>query len=81
MGKNFAGLSENGKRQIRNSCELLAKYEVDIIVSSPFTRTMQGAAIMSNQLNADVEVGRDLHEWQADLTYSITDDKELLMLC
>ncbi len=81
MGKNFAGLSENGKQQIRNSCELLAKYDVDIIVSSPFTRTMQGAAIMSKQLNAGVEVERDLYEWQADLTYSITDDKKLLMLC
>lgn len=65
MGKNLAGLSENGKLQIRNSCKLLAKYDVDIIVSSPFTRTMQGAAIMSKLLNADVEVERDLHEWQA----------------
>ncbi len=81
MGKNLAGLSENGKRQIRNSCGVLSKYDVDIIVSSPFTRTMQSAAIMSKQLNVDVEVERDLHEWQADLTYSITDDKELLMLC
>lgn len=81
MGKHFAGLSDAGRAQIKETCKELAKYNVDLILSSPYTRTMQGAAIMARELEADVIVERDLHEWQSDLTYAITDDNELLRLC
>lgn len=81
MGKNFAGLSEQGRKQIEKSCAELNKHDVELIISSPFTRTMQGAAIMARYLNADVIVENELYEWQADLTYSITNDEELFRLC
>lgn len=81
MGKHFAGLSQEGRKQIEKSCDKLVDYDVELIISSPFTRTMQGAAIMAKHLNVDILVEKDLHEWQSDLTYSITKDEELLKLC
>ncbi len=56
MGIHFSGLSESGRKQIKNTCCELAKYKVDIIVSSPYTRTLQSAAIMAKELNADVVI-------------------------
>lgn len=81
LGIHFSGLSDAGRKQIKDSCKELKKYDVDLIVSSPFTRTMQGATIMARELNADVVVEHDLHEWQVDLSYSITDQNVLLQLC
>lgn len=81
LGQHFAGLTDEGRKQIKESCKELSKYDVDLILSSPFTRTMQGAAIMARELNADVVVERDLHEWQVDLSYSITEEAKFLELC
>jgi broad specificity phosphatase PhoE len=41
---------------------------VDIIVSSPMTRALQTAMILSWRLTCLVEVELDLHEWVPDLT-------------
>lgn len=81
MGIHFASLSDAGREQIKGSCKELAKYNVDLIVSSPYTRAMQGAAIMASKLNTDVVVEHGLHEWQVDLSYSIKDEAEILRLC
>lgn len=81
MGINFASLSDAGREQIKKSCKELAKHKVDLIVSSPYTRAIQGAAIMARELDADVVVERDLYEWQVDLSYSVTDENEILRLC
>ncbi len=65
MGTNFAGLTVSGREQIKTSCKKLAEYPVDLIISSPYTRALQSAAIMARELNVEVIVERDLHEWQA----------------
>lgn len=80
LAKNFAGLTDEGREQIKRSCEELKKYNAELIISSPFTRTMQGAAIMARALDLDVVVEHELYEWQADLTYSIEDEDELRKL-
>lgn len=77
LAKNFAGLTEQGRDQIKNSCKKLKEYNAEIIVSSPFTRTLEGAAIMARELNLDVIVEHNLYEWQADLTYSIENEDVL----
>jgi len=81
FGKEFAGLTELGKKQIEESAAKLLDKQVDIIISSPYTRTMQGAAIMARKLKVNVNVEKDLHEWESDLTHTITDNDELLALC
>ncbi|MBO4750784.1 MAG: histidine phosphatase family protein [Lachnospiraceae bacterium] len=81
MGTNFAGLTEEGVAQIKKSCVALKEYPVELIISSPYTRALQSAAIMAGELHVDVVVERNLHEWQVDLTYSLTDSNDLLELC
>ncbi|MBE5940541.1 MAG: histidine phosphatase family protein [Lachnospiraceae bacterium] len=81
FGKEFAGLSEAGVAQITQSAKELKKYSPEIIISSPYTRTMHGATIMSRELNIPVFVEKDLHEWDSDRTHTIKDGEELFRLC
>lgn len=37
-----------------------------MILSSPYTRALQTAAILSRELNIDLQVEFDLREWQPD---------------
>ena len=43
--------------------------EAELIVSSPYTRALQTAAIISKETNLDINVDLDLREWEPDLTY------------
>lgn len=60
---NMMTLSEKGMDQIKKTSkdERLAKAE--LIIASPFGRTMHSAAILSKELNIDMKVETDLHEW------------------
>ncbi len=49
FGKEFAGLSKSGVEQIAKSTIELKKYSPQIIISSPYTRAMHGATIMSRK--------------------------------
>ncbi len=71
VAKNFAPLTERGICQIQDTIEILKKENVGIIISSPFTRCMQGACMMSKELGLDVAVEHQLHEWQLDKTHSV----------
>ncbi len=58
---NFAadtrsGLTEEGKRQITSSVEALQGTNFDVIISSPFTRTLETAAVMAEKLGLSREV-------------------------
>lgn len=81
FGKEFAGLSANGVAQITNSSMELKKYFPQIIITSPYTRTMHGAGIMSRELNIPIYIEKDLHEWDSDRTHTIKDGEELFRLC
>ena len=41
----------------------------EIIVSSPYTRALQTAAIISKNRQLDINIELDLHEWIPDLTF------------
>ena len=47
VAKNFAPLTEKGISQIHETIEVLREEKAQIILSSPFTRCMQGAIMMS----------------------------------
>ena len=70
FGKEFAGLTEQGTIQITKAAAELKVYRPQIILSSPYTRTMQGAGIMAQELQIPILVERELHEWevQKDMT-------------
>lgn len=71
VAKNFAPLTGLGVSQIRETTGILKKENADIIISSPFTRCMQGACMMAKELDLDVAVEHGLHEWELDTTHSV----------
>ncbi len=47
----------------------------DLILSTPYTRAVQTAAILSKQLGLDLVIETDLHEWLANEDYTYEDDE------
>lgn len=81
FGKEFAGLTEQGAGQIARAAAELKVHRPQIILSSPYTRAMQGAGIMARELQIPILVERELHEWESDRTHTVKEDSELLHLC
>lgn len=66
FGRDFAPLSEIGKEQAEKTAKDIRLRDAEIIVSSPYTRALQTAQIISRQTGIQVEVDLDLHEWIPD---------------
>ena len=81
FGRDFAGLTEQGISQIVKAAETLKNFSPQIILSSPYTRTMQSAGILARELQIPLLVERDLHEWNSDRTHTVSSEQELLQLC
>jgi len=75
FGVNLAPLSEKGIRDAEKAAAYLKKQKIDLILSSPYTRAVQTAAIIPKQTKADIIIETDLHEWLADKDYKWVDDK------
>jgi broad specificity phosphatase PhoE len=69
MGLEMAPLTENGVKQAEDAANNELLTGAEIIVSSPYTRCMQTAAIISRIRNIPLDVDIDLHEWIPDLTF------------
>jgi len=67
MAYNFGRLTDNGVVQAKRVANDQRLKESDIIISSPFTRSLQTAANIASHLGLDVIVEHDLHEWLPDL--------------
>lgn len=66
FGRDFAPLSEKGREQAKTAAKDVRLKGADIIVSSPYTRALQTAQILSGETRIRVEVEIDLHEWIPD---------------
>lgn len=75
FGVNLAPLSEQGIHQAQQAAKDERLQGADIILSSPYTRALQTAAILSKELNAPIAVETDLHEWLANKNYIYDDDE------
>ena len=74
---NMMTLSEKGIGQIKETAKDSMCANAELIISSPFGRTLHSAAILSKELNVDMKVETDLHEWLADgVTYEFLSDEE-----
>lgn len=60
---DFMPLSPKGKEETRKLAEKLRNLEISFIISSPYTRCLETAAILSKELFVDLQVEMDLHEW------------------
>lgn len=75
FGVNLAPLSELGIQQTIEASKDERLQGADIILSSPYTRALQTAAILSRELNVPIIVETDLHEWLANKNYIYDDDE------
>ena len=66
FGRDFAPLSQKGREQAEIAAKDIRLKTADIIVSSPYTRAMQTAQIISRETGICVDVDIDLHEWIPD---------------
>lgn len=69
-GRDLPPLTEIGIKQAKMAAQDKRLQQAELILSSPYTRAMQTAAILSRELNIDLRVEFDLREWQPDLTFA-----------
>ena len=67
FGRDFAPLSPKGREQAEMAAKDIRLKSADIIISSPYTRALQTAQIISRETGICVEVDIDLHEWIPDM--------------
>ena len=66
QGYNMLTLSPLGRKQIEAAARDHRLKDAELILSSPFGRTLHSAAILSKKLGLDICVETGLHEWLAD---------------
>ena len=72
---NLSPLSAEGIKEIEVASSDIRLRDADLILSSPYTRALQTAAILSKNLGIDIAVETDLHEWIANKDYVYEDDE------
>lgn len=68
FGRAFAPLSDIGIQQAEVTANDERLKMAEIIVSSPYTRALQTASIISRKIGLPITVEIDLHEWIPDKT-------------
>lgn len=79
-GRDLVGLTNRGIEQVKSTVQLFKEKSPQLIIASPYTRTMQTAAILSKGLQIDIQVEIDLREWQPDLTYEYSTYEQFMRL-
>lgn len=77
--REFVPLTERGVSQIERLGQQLHDHQAELILSSPLTRAMQSAAILSRELDLPVKVEFDLREWVPDFTNTYEGSDAVLM--
>ena len=78
FGNDLASLTENGVEEIKEISKDERLKDVDLILCSPYTRTMHTAAVISKMLDKDFKVELDLMEWIPDKTYMYDDYQKVV---
>ncbi|MGL6174032.1 MAG: histidine phosphatase family protein [Cellulosilyticaceae bacterium] len=80
-GRDLVPLTDKGIIQAKKAAEVLKLKGGELIIASPYTRTMQTGSIISRILDIEMKVEIDLREWQPDLTYEYETYYEFMVLC
>lgn len=80
FGRSFAPLSQKGISQVEATATDERLKSAKFIVSSPYTRALQTAAIISKETGLKICVEIDLHEWEPDKTNQYTTSEEAFEL-
>lgn len=81
QGRDLAPLTEKGVQQAEAAAHDARLKDIKLIVSSPYTRALQTAAIISRITGAPLTIEVDLHEWIPDLTFRFSTGDEAVALC
>ena len=76
FGRDFAPLTDRGREQAEVAAKDARLTGAELIVSSPYTRALQTAQIISQETGLRVVVELDLHEWIPDLTNQYKSSEE-----
>lgn len=76
-GRDLPSLTEKGVQQAKDVSKDKRLCGAELIITSPYTRAMQTAAIISKELRIDLQVEFDLREWQPDMTFNLDNMEEL----
>jgi len=74
MGYEFGKLTDNGIAQAEARAKDPLLKGAEIIISSPYTRALQTAAILSRLTDTPLVVENDLHEWMPDTKFIFDQD-------
>ncbi len=77
-GLDLAPLTEKGIELAENASHDYRLNNAEIIVSSPYTRAMHTAAIISKNRNLDIKVELGLHEWIPDLSFRCSTKEDVI---
>lgn len=61
--RDFAPLTTVGRRQAQLVADELRAYDIGLVVSSPYTRALQTAAVIVAELGCELAVDPRLHDW------------------
>lgn len=73
FGEQLCPLTAKGCEQIKQTAHDERLKDASIILTSPYTRAIQTAAILSKELGIDILIETDLHEWLANKHYIYED--------
>ena len=77
-GIDLATLTKNGI-EMAESISFDNRFDnAEIIVSSPLTRALHTAAIISKNRQLDIKVELDLQEWIADLSFKYSSEDDIM---
>ena len=76
QGIDLAQLTENGIQIAENASLDSRLNDAEMIVSSPYTRALQTAAIISKNRQLNIKVELDLHEWMPDLSFQYSSKEQ-----
>jgi len=79
LANDLVPLSEQGRVQATEAAESLADAGITALVSSPMTRALETAAVVSRRLGLPIQVHLDLREWLPDDTYQWRTLEEILV--
>ena len=73
FGNDLAPITDDGEKQTLILSKEKELQDAQLIICSPYTRTMQTASILSRELNLNIKVEIYLMEWIPDKTYLYND--------
>lgn len=69
QGYDLGKLTDRGVSQAQQVSKDVRLKQAELIISSPYTRALQTAAIISKNTQIDLVIENDLHEWMPDITF------------